>query len=205
MNARNIRADAADVSNRLCESMRMLREPLRAAELMIDIAGSVAYAHERGLVHRDLKPANVLLDSEGRPHIADFGLAVHETGQRLLQGEIAGTPPYMAPEQVRGERTIDPRADVWSLGVMLYELLSGQRPFEHESPVAVLAAVLLEEPPPLVELVPNVSLEFAALAHRCLDKRPEARPANGDALADAMGRQVPFEQLCAGIDRQRRS
>lgn len=174
---------------------RLRRGPLPAATVKTcaeAIARALGAAHAVGVVHRDVKPGNVFLagpTEAPRVTVLDFGIAARPRAElRTLTstGALLGTPYYMAPEQVRGERTIDPRADVWSLGVMLYELLSGQRPFEHESPVAVLAALLLEEPPPLVELVPNVSLEFAALVHRCLDKRPEARPANGDALADAI-------------------
>ena len=88
------------------------------------------YAHSRGLVHRDLKPANLLIDTQGRPHVADFGLAVHEEGVQSLGRQIAGTLHYMAPEQVRGEsRLLDGRKDLWGLGVVLYQMMTGRLPF----------------------------------------------------------------------------
>ena len=99
--------------------------PEQTAALMAEIADAVNFANEARLVQRDLKPANVLLDKQGRPHVADFGLAIHEDAQRLRKGEIAGSPAYMAPEQVRGEtHRLDGRTDQWSLGVILYEMLA---------------------------------------------------------------------------------
>ena len=94
------------------------------------VADAVLATHSRGLVHRDLKPANILIDRDGAPRVTDFGLAVHEDFQRLRHGEIAGTPAYMSPEQVRGEtHRLDGRTDVWGLGVILYQILSKHRPF----------------------------------------------------------------------------
>ena len=97
-----------------------------AATLITDVADAVHHAHERGIVHRDLKPANILLDSQGRPHIADFGLAVSSSPSSDQPGRVCGTARYMSPEQVRGEMDrLDVRTDVWSLGVILYELFTG--------------------------------------------------------------------------------
>src|SRR6185437_16910590 len=99
----------------------------RLAGLVARVAEAAHHAHKAGLVHRDLKPANVLLDAQGEPHVADFGLAVHEDVQHLRSGEVAGTPAYMAPEQVRGEaHRLDGRTDVWALGVILYLGLVGR-------------------------------------------------------------------------------
>ena len=101
-----------------------------AVALVAQIADGVHHAHTKGLVHRDLKPGNVLLDSRGTPFVADFGLAVHESEQYDHEGEISGTPPYMSPEQVCGlSHRLDGRTDIWSLGVLLYELLSGASRF----------------------------------------------------------------------------
>ncbi|HEV3024762.1 MAG TPA: serine/threonine-protein kinase, partial [Pirellulales bacterium] len=107
----------------------------RAAAMMAQIADAVHYAHKQGLVHRDLKPANILIDAAGQPHVVDFGLAIHDEHQATRRGELCGTPPYMAPEQVRGEsHRLDGRTDIWALGVIFYELLCGRRPFT--APVA---------------------------------------------------------------------
>jgi hypothetical protein len=123
--------------------------PEQAAAVMADVAAAVHYAHQRGFVHRDLKPANLLLDKAGRPHVADFGLALHESVQRRQAGEYAGSLPYMAPEQVRGEsHRLDGRADVWAIGVMLYEMLTGRRPFEGDSEQQLQDEILQRPPKP---------------------------------------------------------
>jgi formylglycine-generating enzyme required for sulfatase activity len=160
-------------------------EASRAAELMIDIAVAVAYAHEQRLVHRDLKPANVLLDSQGRTHIADFGLAVHEKGQRLLEGQIAGTPPYMAPEQVRGEtHRLDGRTDIWSLGVILYRMLTGQRPFHGPTTGDVFDEILNREVKPPRQINRRVPKELERICLKCLAKPMTERYPTALDLAD---------------------
>ena len=101
-----------------------------SALLVSRVAEAIHHAHERRMVHRDLKPANILIDGKGEPRVTDFGLAVHEEKERPKAGEIAGTPSYMAPEQVRGEsHRLDGRTDIWARGVILYEGLTGRRPF----------------------------------------------------------------------------
>ena len=97
---------------------------------MIEIASAVGYVHQHGFYHRDLKPGNILIDAEGHAHVADFGLAVQVDARWMLKCEAPGTPPYMAPEQIRGDtHWIDASTDIWALGVILYELLVGHRPF----------------------------------------------------------------------------
>ena len=104
--------------------------PSEAADILATVADAVAHIHRRGFVHRDLKPRNILLDAEGRPHVADFGLALHESAQRQLAGDSSGTLAYMPPEQVEGKaQWLDGRADLWALGVIFYEMLTGRRPF----------------------------------------------------------------------------
>ena len=104
------------------------RRTSRSPALLVGVAEAVGYAHQQGLTHCDLKLANVLMDTAGQPHVADFGLAVHESVQQLHKGEVFGTPAMMAPEQVRGEsHRFDGRTDIWAMGVMLYELLVGRR------------------------------------------------------------------------------
>ncbi len=105
------------------------------AGLIVQVADALQYAHTKKFVHRDIKPANILIDRLGQPHVADFGLAVNQTTQPGRSGELAGTVPYMAPEQVRGEaHRLDGRTDVWALGVILYELLTRRRPFTGQRP-----------------------------------------------------------------------
>jgi serine/threonine protein kinase len=147
--------------------------PARTAGLMVEIADAVHYAHRRGFVHRDLKPANVLLDKEGRAHVVDFGLAVHESVQRRRAGQYAGTPPYMAPEQVRGEtHRLDGRADVWALGVMLYEMLSGGHPFAGENWEDLADEIQNREPKPPRQTSDGdqIPAELERICLRCLCK-----------------------------------
>lgn len=116
---------------------------IRAVEMLAAVADAVSFAHEKSLVHRDLKPENILLDNQGQPHIADFGLAVHEDERWPMRGEIAGTPVYMAPEQVRGEsHRLDGRTDLWALGVILYRTLTEHRPFDGRCPEEIFEDIL---------------------------------------------------------------
>jgi len=113
------------------------------------VCAAVGHAHASGLVHRDLKPANILLDDAGNAHVTDFGLAIDEETQHDKAGEISGTVPYMPPEQVRGEtQRLDGRADIWALGVILYEMLTGRRPFHGEDRDELFDEILHREPKP---------------------------------------------------------
>jgi serine/threonine protein kinase/Tol biopolymer transport system component len=162
---------------------RIERGPLPLAEA-VDIAEQVARglskAHRNGIVHRDIKPANVMLTADGVVKILDFGLAKLAGAAALFRsGSSAGTPAYMSPEQARGD-DVDPRTDLWSLGVMLYEMLAGRRPFRGEREQAVIFSILNERPQPLRELRPDVPPELAALVDRLLAKSPAERPAGID-------------------------
>ena len=128
-------------------------KPRDAAKCLAVISRAVHYAHENGILHRDLKPSNVLIDREGRPHVTDFGLAKWVTGGRrgpvgpTLSGGIVGTPAYMAPEQISQQRgKPSPASDVYSLGVILYEMLTGRPPFQAPTPVDTLLLVLDQDP-----------------------------------------------------------
>ncbi|HUT94806.1 MAG TPA: protein kinase [Thermoguttaceae bacterium] len=172
----------------LAEVLRLERlSPLRAAEVMIEIADAVSYAHEQGLVHRDLKPGNIILDCEGHPHVADFGLAVHEKGQHLLRGQVAGTPYYMSPEQVRGEtHRLDGRTDVWSLGVVLYEILVGQRPFSGKTSREVFDEIEHREAKPLRQLDRKIPEPLERICLKCLSKRMTDRYPSASDLVDEL-------------------
>ena len=142
------------------------------------LALALAVMHKGGLIHRDLKPGNILVREDGEPVVMDFGLArsFSDPGQRMtVTGQVVGTPVYMPPEQVRGEQSaLGPGADVYSLGVILYELLTGQPPFG--GPLALVCAQILHaSPPPPSRLRPELSPELDALCLKALAKEPEQR------------------------------
>jgi len=165
-------------------------EPVPLADVLQvgrEAAAGLSAAHARGLVHRDVKPANLWLESlpdgRWRVKILDFGLAHHpEAGDVSEPGAILGTPTYMAPEQARGDR-VDARADLYSLGCVLYRLCTGRVPFPGESTMSVLVALAVETPTPTCDLNPAVPPRLGRLIDRLLAKRPEDRPASADAVA----------------------
>jgi eukaryotic-like serine/threonine-protein kinase len=151
-----------------------------------EIAAGLAHAHARGFVHRDMKPGNVLFDVEGRAKIADFGIARIGGADTITEaGTVLGTAAYISPEQARGEQAT-PASDVYSVGVMLYRMLSGRLPFEAQSPVELAAMHRDDEPQPLAAIRPDVPASLATLALSALAKRPEARPADGASLVAAL-------------------
>lgn len=166
----------------------------QAAKVVRKIALALAEAHKRGVVHRDLKPANVMINRRGEPVVMDFGLARMDTGEaaRLTgAGAILGTPSYMAPEQVKGEQDkVGPACDIYALGVILFELLTGRRPFEGPT-TAVLARILLDPPPAIATLRPDVDAELASACHKAMAKEPGDRFASmkefAGMLADYLG------------------
>jgi serine/threonine protein kinase len=154
-----------------------------AVRIACEIAQTVASAHDKGIVHRDLKPRNVMIDKKNRARVLDFGLAMHHAVTTAPQ-TIAGSPPYMAPEQVRAQ-PVTPAADVYAIGVMLYEMLTGKRPFDAPAQPALLYAILFEEPPPLAALA-SVPKEIEDVVMKCLAKDPANRFPNAQALADVL-------------------
>jgi len=155
-----------------------------SAELIAKIADALHEAHKRGIWHRDVKPTNILLDQDGEPYLTDFGLALHEDQQHLLTDQLAGTLPYMSPEQISGRvNHIDGRSDIWSLGIVLYELLTRKRPFSGAS-VDQLQGQIKERSPRSVSAInPHIPARLQAFCERCLQKRPEQRYETAAALA----------------------
>jgi serine/threonine protein kinase len=171
-----------------------LLPPAAAARLVETLARAVQYAHERGIVHRDLKPSNILLGEGGTPKIADFGLAKRldnpDPGATLV-GQVLGTPTYMAPEQAAGDlAAIGPAADVYSLGAVLYKLLTGHPPFHGSSPHEFLRRKLSEAPPPPTQFRPEVPRDLDRICLKCLATDPTQRYPSATALAEDLRRYL---------------
>ena len=163
--------------------------PADAAQLLAEVARAVAHAHDQGVVHRDLKPSNVILDERtGRPRLTDFGLARDRAlGVSITAtGEALGTPYYMSPEQVRAQRDLDARSDVWALGVILYECLTGKRPFDGRSSFLVAQQIIQTDPTPPSRLREGIAPALEAVCLRCLRKERAERYTSAGALAFAL-------------------
>lgn len=178
-----------------------------AAELMIPVCRAIADAHRRGVLHRDLKPSNILIDREGRTFVTDFGLAKRISttddegslsGSLTHSGAILGTPGYMAPEQAAGRRgEVSAATDVYSLGAVLYALLTGRPPFQGPSPLDTVLLVLEQDPVPPRVLNPRADADLEMIALKCLQKPVDLRYANADALADDLQAYLANEPISA--------
>ncbi len=168
--------------------------PAEAARYVQILAETVQYAHSRGILHRDLKPSNVLVDASGRPRVTDFGLARPLAGDSggSLGGAVAGTPAYMAPEQAGGEqRRLGPATDVYALGAILYELLTGHPPFRGATQMETVRMVLEKEPVSPRALNSEVGRELEAVCLKCLRKEPGQRYGSAAELAEELVRLRP--------------
>jgi serine/threonine-protein kinase len=185
---------------------RLARAPLparEAAALVETLAGAMACAHAQGVVHRDLKPSNILLGIDGAPKIGDFGLAklldpdteVEGPGPATRTGAILGTPSYMAPEQAAASKEVGPAADVWALGVILFECLTGRPPFKAATPLETLEQVRSQDPVPPRRLAPNTPRDLETICLRCLHKEPARRFASMAELADDLRRFLRGEPI----------
>jgi eukaryotic-like serine/threonine-protein kinase len=193
--------------------------PRVAARLLAEVAFAVQHAHDQGILHRDLKPANILLSADGptagaeataedkpqqvgSPKVSDFGLAKRlAVGQgsiteaRTQTGAIVGTPSYMAPEQATGRKNVGPATDVWSLGAILYEMLTGRPPFQAANPVDTLLLVIEQDPVPPRRLDPGIDRDLEMICLKCLQKLPHLRYASAGELARDLDAFVAGESL----------
>jgi predicted Ser/Thr protein kinase len=180
-----------------CSLDRLIGKPAltleRSLRLVYQLARTLQAAHSRGIIHRDIKPSNILLTRSGQPKLADFGLAkvLHGGSQLSGSGDIIGTPKYMSPEQaIAVPEEVDARTDIYSLGAVMYEMLTGKPPVDGPNVVAILRRLTDELPTPLHELNPAVPIQVAAICHKAMAKEKDARFVTAEALADEIERYL---------------
>src|ERR1700757_2061 len=185
----------------LLEAAPALRsDPRRAVALMVKVGRAVQYAHEQGILHRDLKPGNILLDGRGEPLVSDFGLAnwIEPTGDATPPPTVFGTPGYIAPEQVNGSTgNLTPAADVYSLGAVLFDLLTGQPPFTGEHALNTIQQATEKSAPKLRSLAPGLDRDLETVCAKCLERDPSARYGSAGDLADDLERWMQGRAIVA--------
>src|SRR5215813_12875288 len=185
----------------LLESAPALRnDPRHAVGLMAKVAGAVQYAHEQGILHRDLKPGNILLDGHGEPMVSDFGLAkwLEPTGRSTRTPSIFGTPGYIAPEQVKGsEGRLTPASDIYSLGAVLFDILTGRPPFTGEHALKTIQQAAEKPAPKLRSLDPEIDRDLETICAKCLERDPHARYGSAGELAEDLERWVRGHSIVA--------
>jgi serine/threonine-protein kinase len=176
-------------------AQRLAEGPLpgrTAARYLATVARAIQHAHDEGILHRDIKPGNILLDADDQPHVTDFGLAKHLSGEsaQTRTGALLGTPSYMSPEQARGEKVLTPAADVYGLGALLYELLTARPPFRAETALETVLQVMHNEPVPPRLLNPRIDRDLETICLKCLAKSPRDRYGSSGELADDLERYL---------------
>lgn len=158
-------------------------DPAEAVSIAVQVSEALDHAHQNNIVHRDVKPHNILITTEGRAKLTDFGIAMEATSATITRTDtIMGSVHYLSPEQARGE-TATPRSDIYAVGILLYEMLTGKQPYSGDSPIAVALKHIQETPPAVDEINPDVPAELAAVVRRAMDKKPEQRYRSAGELA----------------------
>lgn len=155
-------------------------------DIVTQLCAGLGYAHKEGIVHRDVKPANVFILQDGTVKLLDFGIAKLATSTLTRQGDVVGSAPYMSPEQIAGAQDLDGRSDVWSTGVLLYELLTGRKPFDGDGLTTVIAGILREQPPALDQIVPGLPKQLLECVSKALEKDRDKRY----QTAEELGREL---------------